>query len=199
MSTTGAPSDPRHTATASADLIAQAQAGDKSALSRLFHRHGIALARWAHGKLPPWARRFSDTADVVQDALFHTFRRIDKVELRGEGALRAYLHRAVLNRIKDEMRRVARRPIDDLENMDQQFRASGPSPFDLVMDSEKEQLYKRALSILTDDERALIVGRMELGYTYEQLAVMSNRPSAAAARMAVRRAVLKLVEWMARA
>jgi len=29
--------------------------------------------------------------------------------------------------------------------------------------------------------------------------VMSNRPSAAAARMAVRRAVLKLVEWMARA
>lgn len=197
MSTTGAPSDPRHSATASADLIAQARAGDKGALSRLFQRHRVALARWAHGKLPPWARRFSDTADVVQDALFHTIRRIDKVELRGEGALKAYLHRAVLNRIKDEMRRVARRPIDDLDTMDRQFRASGPSPFDQVLDAEKEQIYKQALNILTDDERALIVGRMELGYTYEQLAVMSNRPTAAAARMAVRRAVLKLAESMA--
>jgi RNA polymerase sigma-70 factor (ECF subfamily) len=122
------------------------------------------------------------------------------VELRGEGALQAYLHRAVINRIKDEMRRVARRPIDDLDDdTEQQFASTEQSPFDQVMDAEKEANYKRALALLSEDDRALIVGRMELGYTYEQLAVMSRRPSAAAARMAVRRAVIKLAEQMARA
>ena len=197
MAKTGADSKPTQSPTASADLLAQARAGDKSALSRLFKRQGLALARWARGRLPPWARRFSDTADVVQDALLQTFRRIDKVELRGEGALQAYLHTAVKNRITDEMRRVARRPIDDLDE-EQQFPSSDPSPFDQVMDVENEATYKRALAMLTEDDRALVVGRMELGYTYEQLAVMSRRPTAAAARMAVRRAVIKLAEYMSR-
>jgi RNA polymerase sigma-70 factor (ECF subfamily) len=199
MPKTGHRSEPTHSPTASADLIAQARAGDKSALSRLFRRHGVALARWARGKLPPWARRFSDTADVVQDALFQTFKRLDKIELRGEGALQAYLHRAVINRIKDEMRKVARRPIDDLDENDAQFPSTDQSPYEQVMDGEKEHAYKRALATLSEDEQALIVGRMELGYTYEQLAVMSRRPTAAAARMAVRRAVVKLAECMSRA
>jgi len=198
MAKTGADSKPTQSPTASADLLAQARAGDTSALSRLFRRQGLALARWARGRLPPWARRFSDTADVVQDALLQTFRRIDKIELRGEGALQAYLHTAVINRIKDEMRRVARRPIDDLDE-EQQFASSDPTPFDQVMDGENEATYKRALAMLMEDDRALVVGRMELGYTYEQLAVMSRRPTAAAARMAVRRAVVKLAEYMSRA
>jgi len=199
MAKTGADSKPTQSPTASADLLAQARAGDTSALSRLFRRQGLALARWARGRLPPWARRFSDTADVVQDALLQTFRRIDKIELRGEGALQAYLHTAVKNRITDEMRRVARRPIDDLDETEQQFPSPDPTPFDQVMDGENEATYKRALATLTEDDRALVVGRMELGYTYEQLAVMSRRPTAAAARMAVRRAVIKLAEYMSRA
>jgi RNA polymerase sigma-70 factor (ECF subfamily) len=199
MAKTGSRSDPTHSATASADLLAQARAGDKSALSRLFRRQGLALAKWARGRLPPWARRFSDTADVVQDALIQTFRRIDKVEFRGEGKLQAYLHTAVINRIKDEVRRVTRRPIDALDEAEQQLPSPAPTPFDQVMDAENEATYKRALAMLTEDERALVVGRMELGYTYEQLAVMSRRPSAAAARMAVRRAVMKLAEYMSRA
>jgi len=199
MAKTGADSKPTQSPTASADLLAQARAGDTSALSRLFRRQGHALAKWARGRLPPWARRFSDTADVVQDALLQTFRRIDKIELRGEGALQAYLHTAVKNRITDEMRRVARRPIDDLDETEQQFPSPDPTPFDQVMDGENEATYKRALATLTEDDRALVVGRMELGYTYEQLAVMSRRPTAAAARMAVRRAVIKLAEYMSRA
>jgi RNA polymerase sigma factor (sigma-70 family) len=166
MAKTGADSKPTQSPTASADLLAQARAGDTSALSRLFKRQGLALARWARG--------FSDTADVVQDALLQTFRRIDKIELRGEGALQAYLHTAVINRIKDEMRRVARRPIDDLDE-EQQFASSDPTPFDQVMDGENEATYKRALAMLTEDDRALVVGRMD-----------------------VRRAVIKLAEYMSR-
>ena len=42
----------------SADLILRAQRGDQSALSALFSRHMPMLQRWAHGKLPRWARAF---------------------------------------------------------------------------------------------------------------------------------------------
>jgi hypothetical protein len=42
----------------------------------------------------------------------------------------------------------------------------------------------------------LIVARFELGYTYEQLALISERPGPEAARKALRRAVLKLAKTM---
>src|SRR5712692_909745 len=94
----------------SGELIARARVGDSRAISALFRRHGGALRRWAKGRLPRWARSVNDTADVVQDVLLRTFRRLDRFEDRGKGALRAYLRQAVVNRINDEMRRVMCRP-----------------------------------------------------------------------------------------
>ena len=55
---------------------------------------------------------------------------------------------------------------------------------------------RRALAELGDDERALVVARVELGYSYEQIAVALDKPSADAARMAVGRALVKLAERM---
>jgi hypothetical protein len=43
----------------------------------------------------------------------------------------------------------------------------------------------------------LIVGRIELGYNYEQLALIRNKATPGAARQAVRRAIIKLAEKMA--
>lgn len=42
----------------------------------------------------------------------------------------------------------------------------------------------------------LVVGRMELGYSYEQLSLIAGRSTKDAARVAVRRAVVKLVQRM---
>lgn len=179
------------------ELIARAKAGDQGALSALFRRQLGPLRNWARGRLPRWARAVTDTADLVQEALLQTFRRLDRFDDRGRGALQAYLRRAIANRVVDEIRRVARRPIDfddgeaGLEHPDE-----GPSPFDQVLDAEHEKLYKAALATLTEDERQLVVGRLELDYWYEQLALVSNRTTADAARIAVRRAVLKLVQRM---
>src|SRR5262252_158238 len=86
------------------DLIVRAQQGDRSALSALFLRHMPILSRWAHGRLPQWARAFGDTADLVQDALLNTFRRLDRFDARGEKALQGYLRLAVQNRIIDLVR-----------------------------------------------------------------------------------------------
>ena len=86
-------------------LIERARAGDEEALERLFAKHLKPLQRWASGRLPKWARDLADTDDLVQDTLLRTFKKIDSFEPRRVGALQAYLRSAVLNRLRDELRR----------------------------------------------------------------------------------------------
>ena len=62
----------------------------------------------------------------------------------------------------------------------------------------KSVSYKAALALLTEEERMLVVGRIELDYNYDQLALVANRATPGAARMAARRAILKLAEKMSR-
>jgi RNA polymerase sigma-70 factor (ECF subfamily) len=169
------------------------RAGDTRALSTLFRQHGSLLARWARGRLPRWARQLSDTADIVQDALLQTFRRIEQFDDRGRGALQAYLRQAVQNRIRDELRRVDRRPTTELND---DFPGAAQSPLDVTLDAEREARYKHALSTLSEADRTLIVARLEMDYTFEQLAAISGRASPEAARKAFRRAVMKLAERM---
>ena len=177
-------------------LLDRARAGDERALSRLFRRQAASLRKWARGRLPRWARSMTDTADIVQDVLMRSFRRLDLFEDRGKGTLQAYLRRGVENRIFDEMRRIRRRPFLEDEDAAGDVAEDGPSAFDRLMDVEQEERYKRALATLAEDERLLVVGRLELGYSYEQLALITNRPTKDDARVALRRAVLKMAERM---
>jgi RNA polymerase sigma factor (sigma-70 family) len=183
----------------SAELLAKAKAGDTRAISVLFRRHGPELRQWARGRLPRWARGMADTTDVVQDVLLRTFKRIDSFEDRGKGALRGYLRRSVMNRIHDEMRKVIRRPTGELEERLFNIPGEQPGPFESAVDGERARHYKAALATLADEERMLVVGRIELGFNYDQLALISGRATPEAARQAVRRAVKKLAERMPRA
>src|SRR5665647_2670737 len=94
-------------------LLTRARAGDALALNDLFARYLPTLQRWATGRLPRWARDMAETQDLVQETLIQTFKKIDGFEHRGEGALQAYLRQAVMNRIRDELRRAGRRPAPD--------------------------------------------------------------------------------------
>ena len=183
-------------ASQSEGLLKRAVAGDQSAVNALWIRHLPRLRRWAHGRLPRWARRFADTGDIVQDALLRTFRRLDKFEPRGHSALQAYLREAVRNRITDEVRRASRQPPSDA--LDTEISSPDPSPFHQAAESEDRQRYEAALMRLDEHDRELIVSRLELHYSYDQIALMTERPTSNAARVAVRRAIVKLVDEMDR-
>src|SRR5512134_1877578 len=86
------------------ELLELAKEGDPQALDRLLERCVPALRRWAHGRLPPAARSLNDTADVVQDTVISAMRHLEAFESRHQGALQAYLRRAVMNRIRDPIR-----------------------------------------------------------------------------------------------
>jgi RNA polymerase sigma-70 factor, ECF subfamily len=178
------------------DLIARARTGDHAALEQLFERHLAPLQRWASGRLPRWARDLADTDDLVQDTLTQTFKRIDSFEPRRVGALQAYLRQAVLNRIRDELRRKGRQP--DFTDVDGLEIDPTTSPLEQAIGQEAVDRYDRALERLQPGDREAIIGRVELGYSYEELAEALGKPTADAARKAAQRALLRLAEEMNR-
>jgi RNA polymerase sigma factor (sigma-70 family) len=177
-------------------LLERARGGDREALDRLVSRHLIPLKRWAKGRLPRWARDLADTDDLVQDTLLQTFKRIGDFEARGVGALQAYLRQAVVNRVRDELRKKGRRP--ESTDLDGLQIDAGLSPLEEAIGRESFARYERALASLTEDEREAIVGRVEMGYSYEELADVLGKPSSEAARKAARRALVRLTQEMDR-
>ncbi len=175
-------------------LLTRAQAGDTQAQTDLFARYVPGLRRWAAGRLPRWARDVADTPDLVQDTLLQTFKKLNGFEYRGEGAFQAYLRQAVLNRIRQEFRRADRRPAAD--PIDSSAPDKGLSPLEQAIGAETVARYEAALDQLDADERELVIGRVELGFTYAELAAACGKPSPDAARMAVGRALVRLAEEM---
>lgn len=115
----------------------------------------------------------------------------------GLARCRAYLRQAVLNRIRDELRRKGRQP-DATDVNGIELEAEG-SPLEEAIGREALGHYERALQRLKPDEREAIVARVELGYTYEELAEALGKPTADAARKAAQRALVRLAEEMKRA
>jgi RNA polymerase sigma-70 factor (ECF subfamily) len=178
------------------DLVEQAKSGDKEALNRLFARFLPTLRRWASGRLPRWSRDLMDTDDLVQETVVRAVKRIDRFESRHEGALQAYLRQAIVNRIRDEVRRTKRTP--GTTELDQNESDPGPSPLEAAIGTESLERYEAALARLRPEEREAIVARLEMDGTYQEVAQVLGKPSADAARMAVSRALLRLAEEMSR-
>ena len=177
-------------------LLTRVRRGSASAVAALFARYAPWLRRRARGRLPQWARTGGvATSDLVQDVLQHTFARLTWFESTHVSALRAYLRRAVENRVQDERRRAIRRL--DLARLApgevplRPFEDAAPQYQQRLQDELWGQ-YRDGLKRLKVRDRRLIVGRAELGYTYAQLAAIERLPSPDAARKALKRAVLRL-------
>lgn len=138
----------------------------------------------------------SDTDDLVQDTLIRTVSNLNHFENRGEGALQAYLRGAVMNRIRDEIRRRQRIPLQ--RPLEETIPAQGRSPLEAAIGSETLEKYDRALERLDDETREAVIARIEMGCSYAEVAELMGKPSVDAARMAVSRALIKLAEEMRR-
>ncbi len=177
-----------------AELLRRAKAGDSGALAALAARYLPRLRRWASGRLPAYARSLADTTDVVQDTLLRAIEGLDGIEVRGPGGFQAYVRRAVMNRIRDQIRFARRRP--GPEGVPEDLVDSAPSPLERAIGADVLARYEEALERLSEDERQLLHLRIELDFDYEEIAAMTGRATRDAARMAVRRALRKLAEEM---
>lgn len=170
--------------------------GHASALELLFQREIPLLRRWAHGRLPKWARSMADTADLIQGALTRTLPHLHRFEPKREKALQAYLRTAVANQIRDELQRFRRAPVDSLTESTADPADPAPLPADVMIENENRRRFAAALETLSETDRQAVVARLELGYSYDQIALLLDKRSANTARMTVTRAVARLVEAM---
>jgi len=160
----------------------------------LFSRHTTLLRRWAAGRLPRWARDAMETVDLVQDTMMATLKNLSRFEVRGEGALQAYLRQALINKVHTLVRKAHARPVLDVAHSG--IVDGGTSPMEAVIGREKIERYEAALARLSDGTRAAVVARVELGLSYAEIATVLDKPSADAVRMVVARALIKLAREM---
>jgi RNA polymerase sigma factor (sigma-70 family) len=189
----GAPGSAAETAS-TIELLEQVRAGNDLARERLVARCLPPLRRWARGRLPAFARGMEDTADLVQETVMAVLARLDHFTAEHEGALQAYLRQALANRITDVVRKRMRRP--DNTDVPLDLPAVEPSPLEQAVGAERLARYEAALARLREDDRQAIIARLELQYSYAQLAVALGKPSPDAARVAVMRAVRRLAAEM---
>ncbi len=176
------------------DLIVRAKGGDLDATEALLQRCLPPLKRWAHGRLPTAARGSLDTDDIVQNAALHMLGRLDQFEPRHVGAMQAYLRQSVINRIRDELRRIGRQPPP--VELPEDLPSDRTSPLETAIQSEAYERYREALTRLRPKARELVVARIELQWSLAEIAHRFDLPSLDAARMAVRRAVRQLTKTL---
>jgi RNA polymerase sigma-70 factor (ECF subfamily) len=85
-----------------------------------------------------------------------------------------------------------------IEDLDERIASDQTSPLEAAIRQEQLDRYDAAMARLSEHERDLIVARLELGLTYEEIAGALEKPSWNAARMAAARALMRLAEELKR-
>ena len=180
-----------------ATLLGRVRAGDAAAREHLVALYLPLLRRWARGRLPQHARDLSDTNDLVQVTLISALNQIEQFQPTREGAFLAYLRTSLMNAIRMELRRVARRgeqqalPDDDAAAVGDALAAE--------VDLDQWLDYETALATLKPLQREAVILRFEFGMGFAEIAAALERPSAAAAHMLVSRALVELAEELGQA
>jgi RNA polymerase sigma-70 factor (ECF subfamily) len=177
------------------DVIRRIKSGDARARDELLRRFLPILRRWAHGRLPRQIRDLNDTDDLVQVTLVKAMSRLDDFDSGGPGAFLAYLRMALLNQVRDEIRRYRRRPEHaeiDAELSD----GDAPALIDQLVGTERVRAYEQALAALPKRQQGLVVMRVEFGMSYPEIAAeVGGTPDAV--RIMVARAMLQLSRQLA--
>jgi RNA polymerase sigma-70 factor (ECF subfamily) len=170
-------------APADSALVAAWRAGDENAARALVIRHAPPLARFLYAM---GARR-EDVEDLVQEALFRGFRKLDG--WRG-GSLQGWLFTIGRNLLISEMRRVRGRTLVPIDDRDL------PDPVDPHAEMTAAELDERlrvGIASLPRLQREVFLRRARGGASYEAIAAeLDTTPGAA--RVHYHHAVKRLKE-----
>ena len=177
-------------------LVEKVRAGDAEAREQLARRCVDVLRGFARGRVPHAVRGRLDSDDLVQNAVMRAFERLGSFRRKGHGSFVANLRTIVLNQVRDEARRLSSRARHD--EADPALQDPGPSPLDAAIGADIVAAYERALGRLPAESRQAVILRLEMGYSYQDIADALGAVSANAARMMVARALVRLAAAMER-
>jgi len=178
-------------------LLARMQQGELAARDELVRRYWPRLERWARGRLPDHARSLHDTGDLVQETMIAALDRLQDFEPEHDGALFAYLRVAIVNRLRMVLRGLRRH--GEQVALDSGIVAPDhESPLEQVIGRDALERYEQAMSQLRPEDRDVIHLKIELDLPYEDVTTALGKPSITATRMALSRAIARLVKEMQR-
>jgi RNA polymerase sigma-70 factor, ECF subfamily len=165
-------------------LVAAYRAGDERAATELVGRHGEAVARFLYssGAAPP------EIDDLVQEALFRAFRRLNS--WRGDASFRTWLLSIAANLLKDRVRAEKGRRLVPLDG--QEVAPAADPEAHLATRDLQEQL-RQEVARLSRLQRAVFLLRAQEGCDYEEIA-RALGTTAGAARVHYHNAVKRLKE-----
>lgn len=155
------------------DLIKRSKTGDVQALNRLVELYQSTVYNLALRLLG----NAEGAADVTQETFMSAFRGIGK--FRG-GVFKAWLLRIATNACHDQLRALKRRPSSSLDAlMDDpdnpvDFPDRAESPEEHALRQELAQTIQSGLSGLPFDQRIVVVLSDVQGYSYEEIASITN-------------------------
>jgi RNA polymerase sigma-70 factor (ECF subfamily) len=170
---------------------------DKSGVEAMVQECLPSMRRWAHRRLPSAARGCLDTCDLVQEVALRMLSKREVFDVRHPFAVQGYIRSALINLIRDEVRRIGRRPVSAELPDEDQLPSRDATPLDVVLDRDGEAQYRRALLRLRPKDRALVVARIERGQSPQEIERQFGFSTTNAARVALSRALARLTREVA--
>jgi RNA polymerase sigma-70 factor (ECF subfamily) len=181
------------------ELLSQLRTLDADALASVYDAYQAALYRYAY--------RLLGDEGLAEDCTTETFSRLIKALSTGGGPaqfLKAYLYRTAHNWIADQLRAGALGPVslDGLVDDDaaQEPISDAPSPAQVFEQRHDARHVRRALALLTDEQRLVIVMKYFEDLSNDEIAAAINKPVGAVKSLqhrglaALRRALVHIVE-----
>lgn len=158
------------------DLLSAAAKGDMDAFSALIQKYERLLYNIAYRIMG----NPEDASDMTQEALIKIYKNLAKCN--DEKGFKNWAAAITSNTCIDEIRKRKNKTTRSLDEMvsvpdgavEQQFESSEPTPEEAILSSEKTQLIQSEINKLSSDHRAVIVLRDIEGFSYQEVADMTN-------------------------
>jgi RNA polymerase sigma-70 factor (ECF subfamily) len=159
-------------ATEEASLVQELQAGSEEAFAYLLRVYQNPV----FNLIAHIVENNADAADVLQDVFLKVFRGIG--HFHGESSLKTWVYRIAVheasNHRRGRIRRCRREPFSLEDGTCEPVRSHAESraetPYQLLEQSERQDLVKRALASLAQPYRTVVVLREMEGLSYEEIA-----------------------------
>lgn len=181
-------SDPVATHT-TAMLLRRIRDGDDVARAMLVARIEPLLRRFARGRLPQQLRPQQDTGDLLQSAWLGVLDRLDAVRSEAPGDFFAYLRGALVNGLREALRRDGRSPVQAPGGAADAAELAVLPAQDVDLDDWLA--YEQSLQRLSPEHRGLVLMRFEFGMSFVEIAEELGE-SVDGVRMKLNRAVARM-------
>ena len=151
-----------------ADLVRRSTRGELAAFEELVDRHRPVVVRVASGIVGA-----ADAEDVSQDAFLRAFHRLER--FRGDAPFRSWLLRITHNAALDHLARRRPEPVDP-QAVDASQPSGARAPAERLEVRERIERLERKLRGLSYEHRAVLVLRDAEGFSYEEIAEITEAP-----------------------